>query len=93
MIHKCILPGAEKLTPEEQIKILQKTCIRVFNTKDGKVVFNMFLTDWHFFDVCTTENEKALNEYAKFFIRHRLGVSNTLDLSNLIAETAGTKGV
>jgi hypothetical protein len=91
--NKCVLPGAETLTPEEQMQILQKTCSRVVHTEDGKIFLNMLLTDLHFFDICTTENEKALNEYAKFLIRYRLGVSNTLELSNMIAETAGTKGV
>jgi hypothetical protein len=87
---KCILPGAEQLTAQEQHTILTDTCRRVFTSNDGKVVLNMLLTDLHFFDECRSETETALNNYAKFFIRDRLGVGNTLALSNTVLAEAET---
>jgi len=76
------------LTKEEKNAELVNTCKRVFGTDDGKVVLNMLLTDLCLFENTKTEDDKALNEYAKYFIRERLGVSDTKDITDFIAETA-----
>lgn len=78
----------KRLSPEEQNIQLVEICKQVFGTNEGKIVLNMLLTDLFFFENTHTEKEQALNEYAKFFIRERLGVSDTKSLSDLIAETA-----
>ena len=83
-MNKCVLPGYETSTPEEQIKALRKTFQRVFKSEDGKVVLNALLTDLFYFDKATSEAEKALCEYAKFLLRERLGCNKTFELTNAI---------
>ena len=82
----------EKLTSEEKNKYLVNTTRHVFNTDDGKIVLNLLLTDLFFYDQTQNEKEQALNEYAKFFIRERLGVGGTKTLTDFIAETAANRG-
>jgi len=82
----------ESLTKEEKNAELVNTCRRVFGTDDGKVVLNMLLTDLKLFEDAKTESEKAVNEYAKYFVRERLGVRDTKDLTDFIAETAASEG-
>ena len=82
----------KKLTPQEQNEQLVETCRRVFGSEDGKIVLNMLLTDHFMFECTRTEQERALNEYAKFFIRERLGVCDTKPLTDFIAETSVCEG-
>jgi len=82
----------KKLTEEERNALLVETCRNVFSTDEGKVVLNMLLTDLHLFEPALTEQDKALNEYAKFLVRGRLGVRDTKDLTDFIAKTAVTGG-
>ena len=78
----CELPGFETAKPEEQYKELQKTFKRVFKSEDGRIVFNALLKDLFYFDAATSDAEKALCEYAKFFIRERLGIKKTLAITD-----------
>jgi hypothetical protein len=85
----------DKLTEEEKNKLLVETCQRLFSTGDGRIILNMLLTDLYYFTAAPDEGGEALNEYAKFFIRERLGVRDTVALSNAIvseAETAVARG-
>jgi len=82
----------KKLKPEEQNKMLIGICKKVFGSDDGKIALNMLMTDLRLFDCANTEREKHLNDYAKFFIRERLGVRDTKSLTDFIAETAASGG-
>lgn len=84
---KCVLPGYEESSPEDQRDALTLIFQRLFSTDDGKVVFNALLTDLLFFDEAHTEAQKALSEYSKFFMRERMGITNTLDASNALMKT------
>jgi hypothetical protein len=84
-----------RLTDEEKNEELVAACRRVFSTEDGRIVLNMLLTDLYFFDQAPEPDGAALNNYAKFFIRGRLGVRGTVALSDAIAseaETAASRG-
>jgi hypothetical protein len=81
-----------KLTPEEQNDLLVEICREVFATNAGKVVLNMLMTDLHLFEFSDGERDRYLNDYAKFFIRHRLGVRDTKNMTDFIAETAASEG-
>jgi hypothetical protein len=81
-----------KLTPQEQNENLRDACREVFSTPQGKIVLNMLLTDLFLYEKATTDDEGVLNEYAKFFIRERLGVGDTVALTDFIAETAAARG-
>ena len=48
---------------------------RVFLSKDGQEVLRILLNDWCFFDVCKTEQQRALNDYAKVFLHDYLGLN------------------
>jgi len=52
----------------------------------------MMMTDLCLFDSVHTKREKYLNDYAKFFVRERLGVRDTKSLTDFIAETAASGG-
>jgi hypothetical protein len=80
------------LTPGQKNGRLVETCRKVFGTPEGKIVLNMLLTDLYFFDRAGNPEEGALNNYAKFFIRERLGVGDTVLLSDFIAGTAASRG-
>jgi hypothetical protein len=79
-----------KLSPQEQNALLVATFRRVFGTEEGKIALNTLLADLFLFERTHTKREHALNEYAKFFIRERLGVCDTKALSDFIAETAAS---
>jgi hypothetical protein len=60
---------------------------RVFLSPDGIEVLRRLLNDWSFFDVCKTEQQRALNDYAKVFLHDYLGLNGVtvfteLDVSN-----------
>jgi len=80
------------LTPQERNEMLVETCRKVLSTEEGKIVLNMLLTDLRLYEGTRTKQEKALNEYAKFFIRERLGVSDTKALTDFIARTSVSEG-
>ena len=82
----------KKLTDEEKKEMLIETCRKVLGTDDGKIVLNMLMTDLRLFDHANTKREKYLNDYAKFFIRERLGVRDTKAMTDFIAETAASGG-
>lgn len=82
----------KKLSPREQNELLVGTFRRVFGTEEGKIALNTLLTDLFLFERTHTKREQALNEYAKFFIRERLGVGDTKALTDYIAETAAAGG-
>jgi hypothetical protein len=82
----------KKLTEEEKNALLVETCQKVFSTEEGKIVLNMLFTDMHLFEPVVTNQAQALNDYAKFFIRERLGVRDTKLMTDFIAETAVTGG-
>jgi len=82
----------KKLSPEARNELLVETCRKVFNTEDGKIILNMLLADLRLYEDARTKREKTLNEYAKFFIRERLGVRDMKALTDFIAETAASEG-
>jgi len=82
----------KKLKPKEQNDLLVDTCRKVFSTPDGNIVLNMLLTDLFLFERTHTKRENFLNDYAKFFIRERLGVGDTKSLTDFIAKTAAAEG-
>ena len=82
----------KKLSGKEKEELLVETCRKVFSTDDGKIVLNMLLTDLRLFMDSHTKREKILNDYAKFFVRERLGVRDTKSLTDFIAETSATEG-
>jgi len=83
-----------KLSEADKNEMMVDTCRKVFSTEEGKVVLNMLITDLRLFQYSytDTDREKYLNEYAKFFIRERLGVSDTKTLTDFIAETSSFAG-
>jgi hypothetical protein len=69
--------------PEE----IQRIFRRVFLSPDGLEVLRVLLNDWSFFDVCTTEQKRVLNDYAKIFLHEHLGLSRVNIYSELDTET------
>jgi hypothetical protein len=73
----------------EQREIL----LEVFGTPRGAEALNILLEDLRFFHWTDTEAERALNEYAKFLIRERLGVADTLRIAEAVmAEARQSRG-
>jgi hypothetical protein len=58
-------------TAEEHRRLFR----RVFLSPDGQEVLRVLLNDWSFFDLCDTEQKRALNDYAKYFLQVHLGES------------------
>lgn len=78
----------KRLTADEKNALLVETLGRVYGTVEGKIALNVLLVDLGFFMAADDEGARALNNYAKFFIRERLGVRDTKLLTDFIAETA-----
>jgi hypothetical protein len=57
-------------------KRLRSLFRKVFLSRDGLEVLRALLNDWSFFDVCKTEQQRALNDYAKVFLNDYLGLNN-----------------
>ena len=72
---------------EEKKREQRDILLEVFGTPRGIDALNIILDDLHFFHWTENEGERALNEYAKFLIRERLGVVNT----HLLAEAVMTE--
>jgi len=69
---------------EEQIN---RRFRKVFSSEDGKACLTIILEDLHFFDICATTEAQALKNYATVLIKHRLGISNTLEITEAILRT------
>jgi len=82
----------KKLLPQEKNEMLKEKFRKVFGTEDGKIVLNALMTDLFLFGQTQTKRQNFLNDYAKFFIRERLGVSDTKALTDFIAQTAAAEG-
>lgn len=80
------LPGYEELTPEEQNKKLQNMFKEVFGTRHGKIVLGVILEDLYYFDTCTNDEARALNNYAKSLISQRLGFNENKKLVDRLFE-------
>jgi len=81
----------KKITVEKKNELLKETCRKVFSTPDGKIVLNMLMTDLFLYERTLNDRQNILNDYAKFFIQERLGVSSK-KITDFIAETAATEG-
>lgn len=81
------VPGYEDQSEEVQRKELQKLMRRVFGTPEGKTAFNLLLNDLHYFAPCRTESEQALSNYARFLVTERMGIVDTISISNAMLET------
>ena len=79
-----VIPGYSNLSEEEQAEVLQETFREVFESDKGKVVLNVILEDLHFLEPCRTEEDKALNNYSKFFIMERLGIKDSLSITDAV---------
>lgn len=86
-MNKNGIPGYEDESEDVQRKELQKLTRRVFSTEDGKAVFNMLLNDLHFFAPCKTESEQALSNYARFLLTERMGIVDTISISDAMLTT------
>ncbi|MDR0721124.1 MAG: hypothetical protein LBF78_15945 [Treponema sp.] len=90
------IPLREAVLKEAQEERLKKrrVMLRVFSTDAGKEALNILLHDLNFFEWPKGPGDKILNEYAKFFIRERLGVGDTAKIAEAIiaeAETAALR--
>ena len=91
-----IIPLREAVLKEAREERLKKrrVMLRVFSTDAGKEALDILLHDLNFFDWPKGPGDKVLNEYAKFFIRERLGVDDTAKIAEAIiagAETAALR--
>jgi hypothetical protein len=67
--------------------------LEVFGTPRGAEALNIILEDLRFFHWTESEADRALNEYAKFFVRERLGVADTLRIAEAVmAEASQSRG-
>lgn len=74
--QKNVLPEFKDLDPAEQLKKINKLFREVFNTHNGKIVLGIILEDLYYFDNCSNDEARALNNYAKTLISQRLGFND-----------------
>lgn len=79
---------------EEQQKLIKKNdrdmsllFREVFSTEAGRKVLEQLLIDLRFFDNCSTPDEIALNNYAKFMIKNRLKIDNRERITGAILDS------
>ena len=86
-MNKSGLPGLEDMDEETQRTELAKLLRRVFSTKEGKTAFNMLLNDLFYFQPAKTESEQALSNYARFLVTERMGIIDTISITDHMLET------
>lgn len=79
MERKNGIPGFENEPEDKQILELRRMYWNVFSTEEGKIVLTSILEDLHFFSPCRTDEENALNNYAKHLVNNRMGISGSYD--------------
>ena len=78
---------------EKERKEKREILLEVFGTPQGARALNILLEDLCFFHWTDNEGERALNEYAKFLIRERLGAVDTLRVAEaVITEASQSRG-
>ncbi|MDR3191617.1 MAG: hypothetical protein LBT87_00975 [Treponema sp.] len=78
---------------EKERREKREVLLEVFGTPRGARALNIILEDLRFFHWTENEGERALNEYAKFLIRERLGVADTLRIAEAVmAEASQSRG-
>lgn len=73
------IPGFENESLEKQQKELTRMYRTVFSSEEGQIVLATILEDLHFYTPCHSDDERALNNYAKHLISNRLGIANSFD--------------
>jgi hypothetical protein len=85
------MTGKQKQDQRKQEK--RDVLLEVFGTPRGAEALNIILEDLRFFHWTDSEADRALNEYAKFFVRERLGVVDTLRIAEAVmAEASQSRG-
>jgi hypothetical protein len=83
----------ERKERERERRERREILLEVFGTPRGIEALNIILEDLRFFHWTDTAAERALNEYAKFFIRERLGVVDTFRIAEAVmAEASQSRG-
>jgi hypothetical protein len=85
--------GGRQQEQQEQEKLKKREILlEVFGTPLGAQALNILLEDMRFFHWAENEGERALNEYAKFLVRERLGAVDTLRVAEaVIAEASQSR--
>jgi len=65
-------PEARRKEVEARLKAIDAAFDNVFSSPDGQIVLGVLLDDWKFLEEVTGEGMQALNNYAKFFLMHRV---------------------
>lgn len=80
--HKQGIPGFENSSEEDQKIMMHRIFNRVFNTPDGRIVFNWILNDLHYFTPAENEYEKALVNYGKILVLDRMGITDSIAVTD-----------
>lgn len=88
-MHEFKLPGYDRANTDKKKKEINRLFQSIFMTAEGKICLNILLSDLRFFRSCESVEEKALSEYAKVFLRERLGVEDTSVITDAIIKTLG----
>lgn len=85
--HEYRVDGYEDSDTKDQIKAIQRIFRNVFSTPEGKVALNVLLSDLRYYRPAENEADYALCEYAKKFLRVRLGLEDTVALTESVLAT------
>ena len=76
----------ERSDPAAQAALMRELFLNVFSTPEGMQVLGVILEDLFYWKPALDPESVALNQYAKFLLRERLGANNQLALvESLIA--------
>lgn len=79
--HYTIPKGENAKEYNENVK---KTFQEVFTSEKGAAVLNILLNDLHVFEEVKNEDEVSLRNYARFFLLERLGVVDSVAVTDAI---------
>lgn len=71
-------------SPAEYNENVQKTFREVFTTEKGAAVLNILLNDLYLFAPVNTDEARSLENYAKFFLSERLGIRDTIAITDAL---------
>lgn len=64
----------------------------VFSRPEGRQVLTIILEDLKYFDPARSPEDKALNEYAKFLLAERMGITDSYAVTEALLGAATTDG-
>lgn len=77
----------KKEPTDVQMREIQKSFRRVFNSQDGRIVLGVMLEDLHFFSPCDTVQAQELRNYATILLNRCGALQDTIRTVDVLIDS------